>query len=220
MNTQAWMYRSLVVAGVVLGLVLPAQATLMDRGGGFIYDDVLDITWTQDAGLSGANTWDNQVAWAANLSILDTVRNVTYDDWRLASMSVSSGLPTGSAASVVDCSTATELACRDNELGYMFYQNLGGTLGGNLTGNQSPFTNIAPFYWSGTEFAPIPFNARFFRFDLGGQGAFSGNGLNFFAWAVRSGDVSAPAAVPEPSTMLLMGSGVVGLMAWRRLRRG
>ncbi|MGB0909887.1 MAG: hypothetical protein ACPGYT_05950 [Nitrospirales bacterium] len=49
---------------------------------GGIYDDVLDITWTQNAGLSGVNTWDNQVDWAANLSILDTVRNVTYDDWR------------------------------------------------------------------------------------------------------------------------------------------
>ena len=147
------------------------------------------------------------------------MRVVTWDDWRLASMSVASGVPTGSVASVVDCSTATELACRDNELGYMFYQNLGGTLGDNLTGNQSPFTNIADFYWSGTEFAPFTGLAWIFIFNDGSQG-FDGKNVSHFAWAVHSGDVSAPAAIPEPSTMLLMGSGLVGLMAWRRLRRG
>src|SRR3989344_5817518 len=29
-----------------------AQAALVDRGGGLIYDDVLNITWLQDANLS------------------------------------------------------------------------------------------------------------------------------------------------------------------------
>jgi hypothetical protein len=214
------MSRGLVVAGLVLGLALPGQATLIDRGGGFIYDDVLDITWTQNAGLSGSDTWDNQVAWADQLSLVDSVRNVTWDDWRLASMSVSSGLPTGSAASVVDCSTATELACRDNELGYMFYQNLGGNFGDNLAGNQGLFTNIAPIYWSGSAFAPDPFSAWRFIFLNGSQLALLKD-FNRFGWAVRSGDVgSATPAIPEPSTMLLMGSGVVGLMGWQWLRRG
>jgi hypothetical protein len=184
----------------------------MDRGGGFIYDDVLDITWPQNAGLSGANTWDNQVAWADALSLVDSVRNVTWDDWRMASMSVASGVPTGSAGSVVDCSTATALACRDNELGYMYYQNLGGTLGDNLTGNQSPFTNIAFRYWSGTEFAPNTGNAWDFLFISGSQNA-NIKFINSFAWAVHSGDVgSAIPAIPEPSTMLLMGSGLIGVM--------
>jgi hypothetical protein len=212
MSRHTWLIRGLVVVGLVLGLALPAQAVLLDRGRGFIYDNVLDITWTQNASLSGANTWDNQVAWADALSLVDTVRDVTWDDWRLASMSVSSGLPTGSAASAVDCSTATEEACRDNELGYMFYQNLGGPSGANLTGNQSFLTNIASLYWSGTEFAPNTSNAWLFSFGSGSQGA-NGKSSSFFAWAVHSGDVSAPAAVPEPSTMLLMGSGLIGLLA-------
>jgi len=66
-------------------------------------------------------------------------------------MSVAAVLPTGSTTSVVDCSSTTELACRDNELGYMFYHNMGGTLGSNLTGNQTVddvlLTNVHDFHW-------------------------------------------------------------------------
>ena len=44
-----------------LFMVASAEAELFDRGGGFIYDDVLDITWTQDAGMrsspSDIDTW-------------------------------------------------------------------------------------------------------------------------------------------------------------------
>jgi len=218
MRRQSWVYSGLIVAGLVLGLALPAQAALVDRGGGFIYDDVLDITWTQNAGLSGTNTWANQMAWAAGLSINDTVRGVTWDDWRLASMSVSSGLPTGSIAVAVSCAgSTTEMACRDNELGYMYYQNLGGNFPDDLTGNQVPFTNIANVYWSGTGFAPDASSAWTFSFENGSLLA-SNKNVNLHAWAVRDGDVSAP--VPAPSAMLLMGSGLVGLLAWRRLRRG
>lgn len=34
-----------------------AQAALTDRGSGFIYDDVLDVTWTKDPGITGPITW-------------------------------------------------------------------------------------------------------------------------------------------------------------------
>ena len=69
----------------------PTHATLFDRGGGLIYDDHLNITWLQDANYAktsnydadGQMSWAGATAWAANLSYLDSVRNVTYDDWRL-----------------------------------------------------------------------------------------------------------------------------------------
>ena len=60
--------RKFLLAAVLVLVAGGAQATLIDRGDGFIYDTVQDITWTQDANISGYDTWDNQVAWAAGYS--------------------------------------------------------------------------------------------------------------------------------------------------------
>ena len=46
-----------------------AQATLFDRGGGLIYDNVLDVTWLQDANYAktsgynaeGIMSWDQEL---------------------------------------------------------------------------------------------------------------------------------------------------------------
>jgi hypothetical protein len=98
-----------------LGMTSVAQATLLPRPGGMVYDDVLNITWLQDANYANpahAFAWPGAVHWA------DTLSYGGYDDWRLASLSVSAGLPTGATMTPVYCDTATELQCRDNELGY------------------------------------------------------------------------------------------------------
>lgn len=75
---------------VVLGIFAPAEATLWDRGGGLIYDDILNITWLQDASYYRTTgytenylTWSQATTWAENLEYYDNVRNVTYRDWRL-----------------------------------------------------------------------------------------------------------------------------------------
>ena len=72
---------------------------------------------------------------------------------------------------------------------------------GDLTSNTLPFVDVQPgsIYWSGTELSPGIF-AWFFRSDDGVQ--FTGSESNqFFAVAVRPGDVTAP--VPEPQTLAL-----------------
>ena len=56
--------------------VSPVHAALIVRSGGFVYDDVLDITWLQDANYAmtsgydadGTMTWDDAFTWAANLN--------------------------------------------------------------------------------------------------------------------------------------------------------
>ena len=154
------------------------------------YDDVLDITWVTNAALSGINTWDDQVDWASNLNYLG------FTDWRLASMSVSA--PVGSlpdttvTTSVVNCSSATELACRDNELEYMFYHNMGGSFLDDKRGDQTigdvTLTGVKTVYWSGTEFNSS--NAWYFIFSIGLQGNYDKSFSNY-GWAVRAGDVSA-----------------------------
>jgi hypothetical protein len=142
-----------------------AQAALVDAGNGLVNDTVLDITWVADAGLSndqlsGAANWQDLVDWAENLVYAG------YDDWRLASMSVAAGTPTGSTDSIIDCSTDTEANCRDNELAYMYTYYLPGTYGDDKTGDQTvgdvTLTGIQNAYWSGTEFASDPFIAWFF----------------------------------------------------------
>jgi len=171
----------LLVLTLALGVLSPevSRAELHDRGNGLIYDDVLNVTWLQKANLGGNKKWKEAIEWAANLVYQG------YDDWRLPSMSVSSGIPTGVNDSPVDCSTATEVECRDNELGYMYYYNLGGK-GNKLTGNQGLFRNIQTSHWSGTE---SPGGAWNLVFRYGGQlEELKGFGLS--TWAVRPGDVA------------------------------
>lgn len=159
-----------------------AQAALIDRGGGFVYDDVLDITWTQVANINGLDTWANQLAWADSLSLFDSDRGVTWGDWRLASVDVDGD------DTVIDCSSTSELACRDNEYGYLFHQY------GIKSSSPGPFTNVqSSDYWSGTEFRPNAFGAWVFRFFGGGTQAGGDRNDDNYAWAVRDGDVAAAA---------------------------
>ena len=205
-----------------LCVVVPAEAALISRlGGAAAYDDVLDITWTSNADINGSTGWVDQVAWAFNLDYLG------FDDWRLASMSVSAGLPTGKTViRPVDCSSSTEGACRDNELGYMYYYNLtpdGDTpptnRGTDLTGDQTvdgvDLTNIRDLYWSGTEVDLGEAWDLAFRF---GSQTRDDKGRGNYGWAVRSGDV---AVVPLPSTVWLLATGLIGVLgaAGRKRRR-
>ncbi len=116
---------------MLLGLSGVTQAALFDRGGGMIYDDVLDITWLQDANQGGSMNWDDSVAWAGALEFGG------FDDWRLASMDVNGD------NTIINCNGASEVACRDNELGYMFYQNLMGSFFDDLTGDQAELTQVS-----------------------------------------------------------------------------
>lgn len=50
-----------------LGISGAAQATLTDCGGGLIYDDVLNITWLQDANYAQTSGYDanGRMEWSA-----------------------------------------------------------------------------------------------------------------------------------------------------------
>ena len=156
MTMQSQSRTVLAAASLCVGLLSVSgavQATLIDRGSGLIFDDVLNITWLQNANLSGT-TFD----WAGANASANTLVFHGLSGWRLPHASVSARVgPTGT---VVNCNTNTEVACRDNEMGYMYYYNLGGTFGQDKTGNQTAVSgvmldNIQPFYWTGTE-SPFP----------------------------------------------------------------
>jgi len=202
----------LVAANVLCSGV--AQAALIDRGGGLVYDDVLNITWLQDANYAktsgydsdGRMNWGETNAWAAALSYGG------YDDWRL---------PT---ALNQDGSGPCFGYCSSSEMGHMFYNNMGASadvsiLSGTNSANLALFANLkSDVYWSGTAYAPNPAIYAWYFWTARGRQDFGGHGTEFYAWAVRPGDV-AP-AVPEPETyaLLLAGLGAFGVVAKQRGR--
>jgi len=222
------MIKSLRLLGVVCASVfsfaaVPSHAALVDNGGGLIYDTVLDITWAQPHGPDGGITWNEAKTYAAGL----TLGGVS--GWRLPLASVLAG-PGGAVTTPVDCSSAGEVACRDNELGYMFYNNLGGTLGTSIgvsgNANRDLFPNLLPdniinLYWTDNPFAigGIPQTAWFFDFAGAGFAGTQGTDLatrDRWAWAVHNGNVSA---VPVPAAVWLFGSGLLGLIGVARRKK-
>ena len=168
------------------------------------YDDQLDITWAANASLNGADTWDNQMAWVAGLSIGGV------GGWRLPNMDVDGD------GTIVDCTSVTQTTCKDNEYGHLFAYGAGMTLGGGITtANPGPFSNVDPLrYWAGTGLEGDSSRAWFHTFNFG----VSGTNLKTSqdpAWAVHAGNVSA---IPVPATLWLLGSGLLGLagMAGRK----
>ena len=115
-----------------------------------------------------------------------------------------------------------------SEMSHMFYTTLGdkaycttsgscSQAGWGLT-NTGPFSNVqSDVYWSATEYAPYTYNAWLFYFYDGYQLNLYKT-YNYYAWAVHSGDVGAP-AVPVPAAVWLFGSGLAGLLGMSRKRR-
>jgi len=216
-------FLSVFLASAAIGLAAaPAEATLFDRGGGLIYDNDLNITWLQDANYSmtsgydadGWMTWNEAVTWA------DTLVYGGYSDWRLPTV-----VPQDYTLGADGTTGFGYNITIGSEMGHLFYTELGnkgyyaidGTYpqpGWGLV-NTAPFVNLQPYgYWSGTEYAPDTNGAWGFIFGYGVQDAYL-KVNNIYAIAVRPGD-SAAASVPEPGTLMLMGSGLVGLIAARK----
>jgi hypothetical protein len=139
--------KKVVLALATAGLLSSgaAQAALVDRGGGLLYDDVLNVTWLQDANYAktsgydadGLMTWAQAKTWASNLIISRTAAE-SLTGWRLASNAPVNG--TWNHSQPVTSATGTwnenfsgtgssdsgyNIMSQNNELAYMYYVNLG-----------------------------------------------------------------------------------------------
>jgi hypothetical protein len=217
---------------LALGLNGMAQAALIVRGNGLIYDDVLDITWLQDVDYArtsgydgdGKMDWDDAMAWAAGLEYGG------YDDWRLPTV-LDTGTPgCNKSLSGTDCGynvqTGSAATTVYSELASLWYDTLGNLALVDANDNFQmgcclaltwPFNNMQhDLYWSGTEYAPDTDHAWMFFNEFGEQ-SYGTKVHESYAWAVRDGDIAS--AVPEPSKALLFGVGLAGLLGVGRWQR-
>lgn len=223
-----------LAAGLLLGLnASNSQAALIDRGGGLLYDTVLNVTWLQDANYAKTNgysttgrlSWQDAMQWADNLQVGG------FDDWRLATITDTGSPGCNFAYGGTDCGHNTQPAT--SELSYMFYVNLGlksvydsqgifqadfGVANGNLAIEQADVglvKNLHAYnYWSGSPYAPDLDRAWQFNTTFGIQGHNPKTELQH-VWAVRDGDV---AAVPIPSAVWLFGSALLSALYSERRR--
>jgi hypothetical protein len=216
-----------LAAAAMVALTGAAQAALVNRGGGMIYDTTRNVTWladmnyaftsgyaTTNAGGTGRNEilangrmgWDAAVAWADQLVFGG------FSDWRL---------PTLNPADTT-CSNNQNpgggfpnqyygTGCTGGELSGLFVTELGNKANESVLNqvgdtaeqiaNLALFSNVqSNRYWSGTEYAPNPDVAWRFGTNVGFQ-VNVGKDNALYAVAVRPGDVTA--SVPEPQTLAL-----------------
>ncbi|WP_081607966.1 Lcl domain-containing protein [Methylomonas sp. MK1] len=206
-----------------------AQAQLLDRGGGLIYDSELNVTWLADANYAntsgsynpGKMSWQNAVAWVEDLSYTDSVRGTTYSDWRLPTFHDLGAQGCDYGYSGTDCGYNVDLA--SSELAHLFYGDFAnkgyadsrglpqpghGLVDDPSTPNdESLFSNLQSFsYWLGSSYYNDANKAWYLSTATGMQNYIS-KGNQFYVLAVRSGDVTA---VPLPGAALLFGSLLAG----------
>lgn len=254
--------RSLIIAALVgIAPIASVQAALLDRGGGLIYDDVLNVTWLQDANYARTSGYDSDgfMTWYEASAWVEQLKYAGYSDWRLPTVGPVN--PEGFNYTLsFDGSTdhGYGITSPASEMAYMYYVNLGNLAGctadsvafncinqpgGGLT-NTGPFNNLWYAYWSGTDSAveDLPGQPAAFIFGvLGGSQTISSKGSSeYYAWAVRSGDVSrrpppwagrpddtpppwagrpdSTPPIPEPGSMVLLlaGLGLLGVLRRHR----
>jgi hypothetical protein len=206
---RIWMAVLWVVV-LVFGGVGMANAILINNYDGTITqvrDDGSRLMWMQDANYAmtsgfdpdGQITQSGAIAWASTLTFAG------YSGWRLPI--------------TYDNTKGGYLS--SSEMGDLYYNGLGNSAGSFITAG--PFINIKDYwYWTSIDYAPEPFvmvfsflNIPLSPFNEAGWQDAGDKYATTYAWLVR--DLSP---VPLPSTMLLLGSGLLGLAGWRRLKKG
>jgi len=171
----------------VISKIGTADISGVGTGYGLIYDSDRSLFWLnyskECVDLYG---WDEAKNWVDTLvltNILTPGYTVTWTDsgWRL---------PTTNPP-------VTGLNQSGSEMGHLYYTH------GVTDTNQSPFTLGNASYWSSTPDVANPGSYFDFTFQAGVQQSDDFQSPNFYAMAVRSGQLQTN-AVPEPSTFILL----------------
>jgi hypothetical protein len=236
------MKRFLFVAliAVILSFSQNAKATLVDNGGGLIYDTALNITWYDSRYPTfGTASWWDANDWVQSLNI------GRVSGWRLPNTGPVNGVSFSYAGSYNGSTdTAWNISApgsaypgsTGSEMAHLFYTTLGNQayydLNGNIQNsgnysylNKAPFTNeyglggLLYACWSNQTGRPGVGDAFYFSFTGGRQETGLLTTGSFQAIAVHDGNIGPDgpiSTVPVPPALWLLGSGLAGLMGVRK----
>lgn len=217
-----------------LGLLVfagAAQAALVDRGGGMIYDTTRNITWLADMNQakSSGHDSDGRMDWATAKAWAESLVHGGYSDWRLPTLdpwdtSCSNSFDPGAGLP----RQYYGYRCTGSELAGLFVTDLGNRPDESVLvqvadsdvqkANFALFSNVqSSGYWSGISQTPHEHRKWYFdahdgtQFLTGAQ-----TDIEMFAVAVRNGDVAG--SVPEPQTLALVLMALVAAAAARERR--
>ena len=209
MKTNPATKLGITLVGVLALTGTSAPATLVDYGGGLIYDTDRNLTWLQQPNNTPMN-WYQAISWAEGLSYHDPVRDVTWTGWRL---------PTALEPNGADPNL--NVGQFGSEMGHLFASELGNVGWPQYNDPNYGLQNKGPFltlmgtaYWTGTGSYPSPEHACYWDFGNGTPNANYKSATSFRALAVHDGNLATSA--PEPSSALLLLGSAMMLAGWRR----
>lgn len=194
-----------------------ASASLVDRGGGLIYDTDLNITWLADANYAFTSGYDQQdftdglMTYAYAMTWADQLTYGGFTNWRLPTTLQ----PDATCATQYSFGSG-QFNCTGSEMGHLFYTELASVAGNGSVhnANYNLFTNLSlDQYWSSTPVATLANYSWQFNFLNGNQYVQLKTGA-IRAMAVHAGDIGA-ATVPVPAAGWLFASGLLSLAGVR-----